>query len=640
MRVIILCGGIGSRMCDYSMPKPLNMIYGKPAIYYVLKNIPEVVTELFFIYAAHLKRFNFEEIIMNLFKNKKCIFYCVDYLTRGPVETAYIGTSKFDMNENESVVFLDNDNIYNFPDNFFENKEYNFLGVSVDTSGTTKYSFVQQQNNIVFDIVEKERISNLYCCGVYGFQNLNVFRNVAQALLTTEVSFSKKDEIYMSDIYRYLLTKNKLIKTIDFNNQGNHIGSLAELECSLKYIESPKMRICFDLDNTLVTYPTVPGDYTTVRPIKEMINLVQQLHSQGHTIIIHTARRMATHKSNVGAVIKDIGKVTFDSLEKFQIPYDELIFGKPIADIYIDDRAVNPYRGDFTYMGIFNNIQKEYIVNKLPNNNYNSLQLINNRIIKEGPSRFMCGEYYVYSQLYKFPTIRHYFPECYSFSEKNKECKLEIEYIKGIPLSFLFKHNLLHKDMILELINIISQLHNSILSEIEITKQDIYYNYINKLNERFSNNSDYPFEDKDNIQNKIITKLQIYLESDRVKISPFIHGDFWFSNIIYTFDKKMKCFDMKGIVNNKLTTNGDILYDYGKLYQSLLGYDLIIWDCHNEYDDYKKSLCSFYEEQIIKLGIRLEDLRAVTISLIVGTLHANPINKKEKIWNFVKSLLS
>ena len=59
-----------------------------------------------------MKAYNFEEIIINLFKTKVCKFYCIEYLTRGPVETAYVGTSFLD-NPNESIVFLDNDNIYN-----------------------------------------------------------------------------------------------------------------------------------------------------------------------------------------------------------------------------------------------------------------------------------------------------------------------------------------------------------------------------------------------------------------------------------------------------------------------------------------------------------------------------------------------
>ena len=50
---------------------------------------------------------------------------------------------------------------------------------------------------------------------------------------------------------------------------------------------------------------------------------------------------MRTHSGNVGAVVRDIGKVTIDTLDKYSIPYDEIYFGKPYAHFYIDDLAIN-----------------------------------------------------------------------------------------------------------------------------------------------------------------------------------------------------------------------------------------------------------------------------------------------------------
>ena len=58
---------------------------------------------------------------------------------------------------------------------------------------------------------------------------------------------------------------------------------------------------------------------------------------------------MATHKGNIGKVVKDIALITINTLEKFDIHYDELIFGKPIADIYIDDKSINPYINNISY---------------------------------------------------------------------------------------------------------------------------------------------------------------------------------------------------------------------------------------------------------------------------------------------------
>ncbi|CAF1541637.1 unnamed protein product, partial [Adineta steineri] len=49
------------------------------------------------------------------------------------------------------------------------------------------------------------------------------------------------------------------------------------------------MRFCFDLDNTLVSYPTIYGDYNSVEPKIHNIQLVRELHMAGHYIIIQTA---------------------------------------------------------------------------------------------------------------------------------------------------------------------------------------------------------------------------------------------------------------------------------------------------------------------------------------------------------------
>ena len=52
---------------------------------------------------------------------------------------------------------------------------------------------------------------------------------------------------------------------------------------------------------------------------------------------------MKTHKGNCGKILADIGKITFDTLEKLNIPFDEIYFGKPYADFYIDDLAVSSF---------------------------------------------------------------------------------------------------------------------------------------------------------------------------------------------------------------------------------------------------------------------------------------------------------
>jgi capsule biosynthesis phosphatase len=67
---------------------------------------------------------------------------------------------------------------------------------------------------------------------------------------------------------------------------------------------------------------------------------LRQLRAAGHYVIITTARNMATCESNVGKVIKNVGRITLQWLDEHGLQYDEIYFGKPNAEVYIDDRAL------------------------------------------------------------------------------------------------------------------------------------------------------------------------------------------------------------------------------------------------------------------------------------------------------------
>ena len=101
-----------------------------------------------------------------------------------------------------------------------------------------------------------------------------------------------------------------------------------------------KLRICLDLDGVICNLRKENETYENLSPVEGAIAKIKSLKSEGHYIIIYTARRMKTHNANVAKVIADIGKTTLDWLERYNIPYDEIIFGKPWADIYIDDNAM------------------------------------------------------------------------------------------------------------------------------------------------------------------------------------------------------------------------------------------------------------------------------------------------------------
>lgn len=100
------------------------------------------------------------------------------------------------------------------------------------------------------------------------------------------------------------------------------------------------MRIVIDLDGTICPIKEPNQSYEELKPFPKAVEKIRQLRAEGHYIIIQTARHMKTCDGNVGLVVRKIGKLTLEWLDKNGIEYDEIYFGKPNADVYIDDRAL------------------------------------------------------------------------------------------------------------------------------------------------------------------------------------------------------------------------------------------------------------------------------------------------------------
>lgn len=100
------------------------------------------------------------------------------------------------------------------------------------------------------------------------------------------------------------------------------------------------MRICIDLDGVICRLREPGQDYADLEPVPGAVEKLRQLKAAGHTIIVYTARHMKTCQGNVGMVIARQGRVTLDWLARHGIEYDEIHFGKPYAQVYIDDNAM------------------------------------------------------------------------------------------------------------------------------------------------------------------------------------------------------------------------------------------------------------------------------------------------------------
>ena len=89
------------------------------------------------------------------------------------------------------------------------------------------------------------------------------------------------------------------------------------------------MIYCFDIDGTLCSKDN--EDYNYALPYKNRIEEVNKLYEKGEKIILFTARWAAT-----GIDWKELTK---KQLKDWNVKHHELIFGKPHADVFIDDKA-------------------------------------------------------------------------------------------------------------------------------------------------------------------------------------------------------------------------------------------------------------------------------------------------------------
>ena len=100
-----------------------------------------------------------------------------------------------------------------------------------------------------------------------------------------------------------------------------------------------KKIFCFDLDNVLCK--TKGSNYKKSLPLKENIRTVNILSQKGNYIKIFTSRYMGRNKENKNKAIKDGYNFTKKQLKKWNVKYDELIFGKPSYDLFVDDKNLS-----------------------------------------------------------------------------------------------------------------------------------------------------------------------------------------------------------------------------------------------------------------------------------------------------------
>jgi len=614
MNILIPLGGIGKRFSEYGYhkPKPLIKVLGKEIIFWILDSLnvqPE--DNVYIPYNEMLEYYNFADIILSKYPNIKLLPIPN---TRGASETILIAVEKFNIKGN--LMVIDGDTWYEEDIlNIVKNQGGNMVTYFKSSNPNAIYSYIQIENSLITNIKEKIKISNNANSGCYVFESVEILRETI-----LEIGFSNKNELYTSQVIDRMISKGFNFNAVEINN-FHVLGTPQQIiEFSKKYPSTPK-RFCFDLDNTLVTFPKIPNDYSSVEPIHETINYLRKLKENGHTIIIYTARRMRTHSGNIGSVIADIGKVTIETLNKFDIPYDELYFGKPYAHFYIDDLMIDPKTDLNKTLG--------YYMEDVQPRHFNTIEK-GKTFIKKSKEKKLQGEknYYLWIQNNSTDEVKILFPKMISYDEE----LIEIEFIDGLNFSTLYVNEILSKDHLDKLFEAVNTLH-------QYKESDIIHTKYKPLSEKFLQRMSMYDYQKYGITTEEVEK--VFKELEIIEKNGFlnvlIHGDCVFSNVIVNTTGNIKFVDMRGMNGNDFTPFGFDLYDYAKIYQSIIGYDEILMDKRMKVS-YKETIKQHFENKFSNEV--LNKIKIITMSLIFSLipLH-NEVDKFEKYIKLGKKLL-
>ena len=109
--------------------------------------------------------------------------------------------------------------------------------------------------------------------------------------------------------------------------------------------EDDVLTFVIDIDGTLCPIKKNNEKYEELVPYKNILEKLRYYKKNGAKIILYTSRNMNSYNGNIGIINKNTAKILLAWLDKWDIPYDEIIYGKPWPGhkgFYVDDRTVRP----------------------------------------------------------------------------------------------------------------------------------------------------------------------------------------------------------------------------------------------------------------------------------------------------------
>jgi dTDP-glucose pyrophosphorylase len=427
MIIVIPIGGNGQRFKDanYTHPKPLINVLGKPMIYWVMDALRlDNKDKLLIVYQSELDIYNFKCNTVKRYPEYNIYFTVLDEPTRGAMETVYNGLVKNpELDISEGVTIMDCDTFYDIDICSIIRDKYqsnNAIFYFKDVQKNPIYSYITIENNIVKDVKEKIKCSDNANTGVYVIKDFLSYYKMYVDTVNTD------GEMYISNLYKFLLKHNQTVYAHQISKDNVYcLGTPVQviIFCSSE-IHQTKKKFLFDKDS-------------------RDLSIIKYLQSKGHEVSLNCID---------------------DKLDGF------------IPDFYISKcGGIHPD----------SDLEKElgYTIVDIQCRNFNTITQIDKTIHKTS-TKNLDGEIYWYLNIPE--SVKDLFPCFYSY-DNSIISSYVVEKINGVPLSYLYVNQHLTKYHLDVVLDEITRIHKC-GTEPDVSEDFINHFYLEKLYDRCLDN--------------------------------------------------------------------------------------------------------------------------------------------------------
>ena len=230
MNIIITMAGLGSRFTKvgYNCPKYMIEVKGKTLFEWSMLSLVDYNKHANKYVFVVRKEHNSKDFIveqMKLFGITNVEVVEIDYLTDGQATTALLGISN--CKDDEEIM------IYNI-DTYIEPNNVKYADLAGDghipcfNAEGDHWSFVKEENGVVVDVVEKQRISNNCSLGAYYFKSARIYKEIYNDLYENKETAKDK---YIAPMYKCMLDKGYEVTYSLIDNKVVHVlGTPEEVE--------------------------------------------------------------------------------------------------------------------------------------------------------------------------------------------------------------------------------------------------------------------------------------------------------------------------------------------------------------------------------------------------------------------------